>query len=564
MFNVEQIKQQASSDSYRLGVALYQTNQVSRLSVDDDTVTAVVSGRHDYRVSLVVQGDSIDNDCTCPAAAYQNFCKHCVAVALQLNNTSVEDRVNEKNQQKALQSWFKQKSVDELTDIVMGYVNASPNEQDKWQLTMRHSEKSLDNKELQELINKALPVEEVWDWHQVEEYFTHAETMFETILPAIKLCEVAQQWQLVLNALQLLNEVIEHIDDSGDYRYALEGKLKESLVDVFTVLPWSTEKKAQWLFGHYLSSSYDISPEIPGDFSLSDDVNQAFLAKCLAALDQRSPINDLSDWDEKWPVMRLVSPLVEQAKTVGDWQMQCRLLNRCATTVTDYLAISDVCLDNNAELEAEDWLRTANKIATTSYDVTACQSHEVKVRIALNEFDSAWRIAWQVFTEDPSFRAYQHLLTVQQQTGVIDSQLSEKVEDIFTGCYVENRQGFASNSDALFDFYMSRNELEKSRLWVRSHKARSGKLLTLANTIVVEHPQDAVEITYRAIVQIIDRTKNSAYQEALSALITLENNFKTNDIDLKFLYIMISKIIKVHKAKRNMMKLLKENFAMCF
>ena len=129
----------------------------------------------------------------------------------------------------------------------------------------------------------------------------------------------------------------------------------------------------------------------------------------------------MNDWEHKWAIQRLTQPLIEQAKQTGDWQEQCRLMKMSAEQASDYLAIADICLENVAELDAEHWLQLAYQKATTAYERSRCQEYEVKVRIALTEYKSAWQLAWHIFTDKPSFMGYKKLEKLQQQTGVVDA-----------------------------------------------------------------------------------------------------------------------------------------------
>jgi len=572
MFDIDEIKQRAQRKSYQLGTLLYQSGKVCRLSVAGDSVTAIVSGQHDYHVSLhkneTVQGESLQVICSCPAA-YQDICKHAVAVALLVENTLVEEMMNETVNKAAshvqLKNWFKQKNVDELSDILMGYIDESEHEFEKWQVTMRNEENGFDAAQLSKLITKALPAQGVWEWNKVKHYFADAQEMFEVIFPAIEKCSLEKQWQLILKTLQRLNKVLEKIDDSGGFRFTLEEVLKQKLVTLFNQQSWSDQKKADWLFSHFEEFKYDIFPDVPEDFDLTEQVNQAFLGKCLTALAHHSQSGDLSDFDHRWLIKRLAKPLVEQAKQVGDWQEQCRLLKMSAFDHSDYLKISSVCLAHKAELDAEDWSRQAYLHAKTPYEQAQCQYHEVQVRVALGEYKSAWLIAWQLFINKPSFMAYKKLQTLQAQTGKIDPHFIEKVEQAFADCYVETTsRSLPANADALLDFYLDRNELEKARLWALSHKANTASLLKLANLIIMLKPNDSVELYHRVVGSIISQTNNSAYQEATDLLLKLEKILKTNNADCAVLYSMITKIIKEYKQKRNMMKLLKEHFADCF
>lgn len=573
MFDINEIKLCALSKSYQLGKLLYHAGKVSSLSLTDNKVTAIVAGQHDYHVAITVdeqrQGETIQASCNCPAADYQDICKHIVAVALQVENSSKNDLLNETAQQKGkqtdLKDWFKQKSSEELTDIIMTYVEQSDDEESRWQLTMLNEQGGLTASEISKLMTKALPATQVWDWNEVRGYFNHADLMFDEIFVAIEKLSVSAQWLLILKAFQRLNKVLEQIDDSGGFRFTIEGQLKDKLTALFNLLSWSDDKKALWIFEHFQTYKYDVFPSVPEDFDLSDGVKQIFLAVCMAEIEkyEKSGV-DLSNSDQKWAIKRLTQPLLDQTKRVGDWKTECCLMKKSAWHHSDFLAISTVYLQNDDALDAEYYLQQAYQQANTSYEKSQCIDHEIKVRVALTEFKGAWQLSWKMFNDNPSFRVFKKLTKLVRQIGVIDPDFIKKAEQILASCYHESSRGLSVNADALLEFYIDQNELEKARKWVLSHKANSENLLKLANLIITAHAQESVDLYYRVLGSIIDQTNNSAYQQATDLLLKLEKNLKVNEADNGMLYSMINKIIKQYKQKRNMMKLLKTHFAQCF
>jgi len=472
--------------------------------------------------------------------------------------------------QTELVAWFKQQTPEQLTDFLMTYINNNPNEKARWDLAMVNDKGGLNKSKISKMLTKALPAKGVWEWNKVAGYFSHANDMFETIFPAIKKCSVVEQWQLILKALQRFNKVLEKIDDSGGFRFDIEGQLNQQLTELFNQQPWPDEEKAEWLFEHFEEYKYDIFPSVPEDFDLTKQVQTLFLSLCEAQAQKQIQLGvDLSIWEDKWALKKLIDPLIEQAKLVGDWQEQSRLMATSAFGVDDYLAIAQVCLDNDSALDSEHWLQKAyQKITSESVssirDKGTCQAFEVKLRLALNETKKAWQLAWQLFTNQPSFIGYKKLEVLQQKTGVIDVDFVQNAEQLFTQCYAETSYSITRNADALLDFYIYHQELEKARLWVLSHKATSSTLLTLAGMIVIKHPQESVDLYYRVACILIDEKKNSAYQQAIELLVKLEKMIKESGADDEMLMVMIGKIIQQHKAKRNMMKLLKEYFIRCF
>lgn len=95
-----------------------------------------------------------------------------------------------------------------------------------------------------------------------------------------------------------------------------------------------------------------------------------------------------------------------------------------------------------------------------------------------------------------------------------------------------------------------------------SHKARHHYLLKLADLIVTEHPQETADLYGKVVIDMVGEANNRAYQEATDLLIELDKLLIKNDKSP--INSIIQNLIYKHKAKRNMMKLLKKHFAHCF
>jgi uncharacterized Zn finger protein len=463
-----------------------------------------------------------------------------------------------------LKIWFNQKSVDELSDIILNYIGESADEQSRWQLAMLNDQGGLSGGEIKKMITKALPKKQVWGYAEARAYFHHSDNMFVDIFTAIEQLPIDKQWQLTLHALVRLNTVLEHVDDSGGYRFDLERQLNSRLSILFNQQTWSDDEKAQWIFEHYKAYKYDVFPSVPEDFNLTASVTDIFVGLCQAEAQQRLKQGlDLSMWKEKYAFERLLKPQIEQAKNNKDLPAQCHLMAMSAYDESDHLKIAQLCLEHSELLDAEYWLKKAYSVIKKDANKINCQKFEVELRLALKEYQQAWQLAWQLFSQTPSFSGYKALMTLEQKTGVIDEKCKEKVERIFTQCYAENSYGgIVREADALLSFYLYHQQVAQARLWVKSHKAEPSKLLKLADLIVGEHPQEAIDLYARVVLSTISQGNNQAYQQATDLLLRLEN--KLQDAHTEALQLMINQVVKQHKAKRNMMKLLKTHFPACF
>ncbi|MFK3872128.1 SWIM zinc finger family protein [Pseudoalteromonas rhizosphaerae] len=579
LFNLNDIQQRTASKTFDLGCELYASNSVSKLQIIDNQAIASVMGQYKYKVSLEKSPDGqCLASCTCPAADYQEICKHAVAVTLKVNSLSAAEleEVNangttQDNERNELIAWFLDKPGDELTNIIMGFLDGSEHEYDKWLMMMSSDKHAMGASELSKLITKALPKKPVWGWNEVSDYFTDADSLFEMIFPAIAKLPVEQQWQLNLKALVRLNDVLEEIDDSGGFRFEIEGQLNQNLGELFNQLSWSDEQKAQWIFEHFEDYKYDVFPSVPHDFDITPSVNALFLSLCATAIEKRLQTGvDFDDWRQKSALTRLTSVLIDQAQMQDDWQEQLRLIKLTAHDSDDYLKITALCKERNDLLDAEYYLKQAYQRANKPHEVLKCKRNEIEIRLELSEFKAAWAIAWQLFVDNPSFNGFKDLQALQQKTGVIDAEFTQKVEQLLLSLSDQKAQSnhgvhrFTNYPSELLDFYIDQHDIEKARSWAAKHKVKSSQLIKLADTILLQYPQESIGLYQKSISDMIEKTNNDAYREATNLLIKIEKNLKDAGADCTPLYNMITALIKDFKQKRNMMKLLREYFPECF
>ena len=581
MFSVEEIQSRAETNSLSRGEALYRQDKVSVTHQTDTTIKATVTGQHKYVVTLTATDQGIKNLCTCPAASYQDFCKHCVAVAL----TAIHGATTEQPAQKAknnrktaeeqqLREFLLNKPPEELTELLVGYITRIPEEWDKWQLNIKLANGDLPVSEIKKMITKALPSRALHQWRKVGDYFSKAEAQFDYLFQLISTMKPQDQWSLILHALKRLNKVLERIDDSGGYRFVLEEQLIHKLTALFNQLNWNDEKKAQWLFQHLDQSDMDIFPNVPDDFSPSDSVLEIFREQCehqLKELAVQRPVVSQSDrhFEYFWKLSRYGKPLIDKAIADNNWREHCRLLGLTANYSFDMLKACQICLDNNEPFDAEDWLLKAKKLCCSEREEEECRQYEVKVKFALDEDQAAWALAWQIFEQNPGFKAFRKLQKLEQQTGQIQENLAEKAESILLKACEPSNQGkpeFISPllSDDVLSLYLELNQLDKARAWAKQHKAYHNNLISLANLIVAQHPEESENLYYRVLISIISQANNTAYQDAIALLKKLERILQKHNSSMMPLQSLIQTLSQECKQKKNMIALLKKQFAQYF
>ena len=129
-------------------------------------MTATVQGTYRYRVSLAVDEEELEYDCTCPVGTDGLFCKHAVAVALSwLENNGAGDfppdeaakpkkRVTQAEQ---LRQYLETLSMPKLRDLLLDAAERDRSFRDKLLLTAR-SATSKGIADLRGIVNQATRV----------------------------------------------------------------------------------------------------------------------------------------------------------------------------------------------------------------------------------------------------------------------------------------------------------------------------------------------------------------------------------------------------------------------
>lgn len=76
------LREMAGEKSYERGENYYKQGAVRSLTTHAGKLAARVEGTEDYTVVLRLDGGAIRFSCSCPMGEREEFCKHCVAVAL--------------------------------------------------------------------------------------------------------------------------------------------------------------------------------------------------------------------------------------------------------------------------------------------------------------------------------------------------------------------------------------------------------------------------------------------------------------------------------------------------
>ncbi|MCF1429201.1 MAG: SWIM zinc finger family protein [Shewanella sp.] len=553
--DIDQLKARSGSATFYKGMTLFQQGKVSSVKVLPDRVYSKVQGTKKYDVELA-DDEEIECYCDCPAAEYQEVCKHAIATALYVlaNLDDLDDGANQEDDRSSIRRYLlEHHSKETLVELLLGYIEKKESECNKWLMKAKFANEGPSLSSLFMSVDCALPRESLWGWEDVREYFNDADEQFEAIWEAMDSLAEDAQWQLLNYIIERLNLVLEEIDDSGGHRFGIEGQINLKMPEVFAQLAWSEEEKANWLFKHMKSHPFDVFPNISSEFADQCQANRYFLALCQQALDE------LDDEEDKpWHIRQCADFLIANS---NDWRDIARIKKKIAHRLSDHLALCQFYLDNHEELEAEHWLAKTRKQFNRHGDELTCDRMEVNIRAQLGEHKQAWRLANQIFEQQPRFNEYQWLEELQAELGIEDESFLHRVEEVLKA-YGESNTAlhWSHPADELLEFYLKVNAFDKACLWVEKHKVERQLLLTLADKIVQQRPNDALSYYLRVVAVTIEETNNSAYHDAMDKLRKVEKLLATSPDVLAAFYVQVAQLATTYKQKRNMLALFKQYY----
>ncbi|MEZ8157164.1 SWIM zinc finger family protein [Vibrio sp. 10N.286.52.C3] len=548
--DISELTTLCETSTLQKGILLSRSGAVRKLNLVGNTATAQVKGSLNYQVSLDFTGDLVGT-CTCPAAQYQMLCKHGVAVALCLQDQ--EQALNQSSERDTIKNHLQSLGEEAMVEMLLEYLEEDEYTWNALLTKIEIREKPAVYGELKKLVTQALPREQLWDWRESHDYFNSAEIQLNMIIESMQSLNADHQWKLINYLVERLNKVLEQIDDSNGDRYGIESMINEHMPKTLAKLNWSEQEKAQWMFERLTHYEFDVFPSIEESFGAIWQSNTHFLTLCRQAIDQAS--QDESSWNlRSWAV-----PLMKHS---SDWREVAEIKQKIARTCRDYLEVVDMFIDEQEPLEAEFWLAKAKKMAS-DYELRACEQAQFRLYVELGEIHSAWVLANRLLEQSPSFQYYQQLAKFKANYQIDDVEFFSRTELLLANAYQQpDRYNQASDrTDALVLFYIDNQQLDKACEWVAEHKISIQGLISLADQIVDDKPENTLDYYLRAVSSYIEQTNNTAYDQALELLRRLENMLKSHPTQLATFYSQVAQLATTYKRKRNMFALIQKYYS---
>lgn len=553
----------AGKPAFNRGMDYFKGGHVLDLKQKGSRITAEVEGSKVYLVTLKWTSKQLDGACDCPASEGFDFCKHCVAVALTLQETQAEqNELMQGGTENRIKAFLLKQDKQKLADWLLDLIETDRALLQQWSMRADRNLGILDVKALKKRITAAIPYNRnLYRYKQVRNYFAQVEIVMH------QLCEMAEQLpaedmlKLLDYALQRTNRALETIDDSGGFRYEAIETLHIAHINACTQLDWPKKKIANYLLDLSFAEHQEVYPEIPANYidALGEDGMNLFNERLQEKWDALPPLKQGADYDEKWPYIKLQHMLEQQTTEPNDSQTSIKLLQKMATSLYDYQNLAERCLETGDYEAVETWLKKCRQSKEPNYHLKT-ERIQINLFKARKQWPEALEQQWKIYTKDQILKDYLTVLELSKKAGNKNDWQKKALQLLKKQTQNKNRPAWETTStDKLLEMYLHHKTFDEALALVTKEQADTNLLLKLAWNLS-DQPEKSFPLFQRVIEAHVSRGNNDAYHHAIQLLQEIANKLKTSQ-QKKQLKELLDHLRKNFRAKRNFIKWLNEAFA---
>jgi uncharacterized Zn finger protein len=573
----DRILRLAGERYFQRGVNYFREGRVAELEELGDSVEAIVEGTEEYVVKLTAKPDDLEHDCNCPLGLDEEFCKHCVAVALawldaQASVASAKPGATAKRANSA--------------KITAEDVAAALDAADKATLVKLLVEWSEDNAALKEklthmaarrkgpeagialasrTLEKAIRIRRFIDYREMRAYATGVDAAIDLIeelfrggqaAGVIVLCEAGVGW---------LSTAIEQVDDSDGYMTTLLERLQDLHLRASIEARPAAVPLARKLFQTEMNSGFGAWSNAAEKYAevLGEEGLAAFRALAEAAwarVPAKTERSGDTERESHYAITRIMEALARQS---GSTEELVAVLERDLSHAHNYLRIAGIYRQAGERDKALAWAERGMK-TMSGYEGAALRQFVAEEYRHSDRHADALRIVWIEFRESPGLQSYKRLEELAraaedwedwrgQALAHVRKTLAGKAgKPANAATPVHSWRFQRQDRSLLVEILLYEGKAEEA--WTEAQAGGCGDSLwlRLAEQREKQHPDDAKAIYLRLGEQAI-RLASGNYDDGVALLERAAAAAHAIDKSEEFA-VELDQILKKYKAKRNLQK----------
>lgn len=569
------IRDWAGPAYYARGEGYFFEDRVHHLSERKQKITGTVAGTHNYRVEMWADGDEFSYTCDCPLGLNDEFCKHCVATALQWleQDMHAADGAHDGEEtgaaagselnQPGYHDWVMHQDKNVLADLLLD--RAAEDEELENRLQLKAAAADFNLATYKKIIRQTVGRSRFIDYREMSEYWRGIDAVVNSIEELLDHGQADAVIELSEYALLRVEQAIERVDDSDGYMGQLLERLQEIHLAACTVAQPDPQTLAERLFAWEFNGEWDTFRG--GAHTYARVIGEQGLARYRELAEAEwagiPPLGPGEDDPERYGRRFNIAFIMEiLAGLGGNLDELIAVKQRDLSSSYAFLEIGKACRSAGENEQALAW---AEKGLAAFGDKAHPDLKALLVELYLEagRHDDAMSLTWSQFEQEPGFAAYVKLKDVadrqdswpdwrQRAFDCIRERIGESEQDLPRG-----RWRFSPWSDHSLLVEIFLWEGDEDAAWQEACDGGCTKhfWLKLARKREADHPRDAIAVYQRQVGPIVGRTNNNAYAEAvvlIKRIANLMNGSGDRDDFLQYLAALRTDF----KRKHNFMKML--------
>jgi uncharacterized Zn finger protein len=553
----------ADPRSFLRGVGYQRDGRVEIATRSDVAVVAVVRGSMPYEVELRA-GSTPSWSCTCPVGEDGAFCKHCVAVALQVAEPERGGKRSKRVRQSKepdLRRYLAGLHANELVELVMEQADAD------WRLRERLRAAALavgggaiDLRTWKDRIDAVfggpgfVPYAEAPGW---------AEDVFDVIAALDDLVvagHAAAVVHLAEHAHRRADGAVQYIDDSDGWLTDISGRIGELHLKACEIARPDPIELAGRLAELELTSELDTFHRAAATYA--EVLGREGIAAYRGAVEPKwRQAKKKRTGPYSHDVFAATQAMIGIAQAGGDPEDLIAIRGDDLRTPDDYLEIAKSLVAAGRPDEAIDWSRRGLETFVERHWQTPplreFLSAQLRTRGDAPGAEGLW---WDAFEQHPSVDAYRKL--VAETTSDVNARKQQSIAVLRARLEAGDTQPRSRNpllerapATTLVEILLYEGNVEEAWEAASTYGCDDRAWMTLARARESTHPLDAIPIYERAAAAQIDTKKNGGYRAAVELLARIGTLADKAGEPQRFTDLLAT-ITAEHARKRNLIALI--------
>ncbi len=569
----ESLKTLAGNTTFNRGEDYFSGRAVSRLLDDGHKLTARVAGTEIYLVLLWDKNGDLGYHCTCPHAAEGYFCKHCVAAGLAWIEQNQEQLAPGSTPTKQKHDPWQQireyLSVQQPETLIELLLEVAVRDDVLYRSLLLNAECKADpinaDNAFRKAIDDATHIPDFLDWEETHSFAFGLGQVIDSLEEMLAPERAATLTELSEYAIVRIEQTLEQVDDSegevGDVLLRLSDlhleacelakpepiALAERLFRYETTLP----------FGSF-SGSANIYRNVLGDSGWQHFRNMAEAAWSQIKPLEADPNRDTTVETGRWRITHIMKTFAEMSGDIEELvAIKCRDLSRSH----HFMEIAEIYQKAGQQDKAIDWAKRGLKAFPLRVD-NQLRDFLLGIYLDCGRTDEALQLTWIQFEEYPSLKHYKKLSAIAHKLNIWPQQRQRALEQIDADIARRvkttsrwNPKPSTPDQSLRVEVALWENDLDAA--WDALHRGTCGQnlLISLAGKLEETRAADALTLYRKVIPEIVGRTNNAAYDEAIRLIRKASKLMQGLGRD-DALEVYLAGLRAQHKQKRNFIKLL--------